>query len=73
MKPKLKVGSSFTTLPNIVVDYNSSDLSFRTMNDHVLGLVNGEYVGLSVGSVQFIAYLMLDELQTVQITINVVK
>lgn len=69
----IKVGSSFTTLPNIVVDYNSSDLSFRTMNDHVLGLVNGEYVGLSVGSVQFIAYLMLDELQTVQITINVVK
>ena len=69
----IQVGSIFNIKPVIPIDVNSSDVSYRSLNEDILALVDGKFEAKGVGTVKFVAYLSLDEVQSVEITINVVK
>ncbi len=69
----IKVGSAFTALPTVAIDLEGGSVTYRTMDENVLALVNGEFVGVNVGTVKLIAYLNIGEVQTAEVTINVVK
>ena len=69
----ITIGSEFTIKPIIPIEVGSSDVTYRSMDGSILTLKDGVYVGQSVGTVKFIAYLNLDEVQSVEITINVVR
>ena len=69
----IKVGSKFNVKPYVVTSYTESDISYQILDTNVLSIVNGEFVAMNVGTTKLIAYLNLDTVSSVEITINVVR